>query len=202
VRSIVDVVRTEDWGARPPTQSFEEQTPRFIIIHHTVTPNPPDDASGGTLDGAKELARRLQADHMERRGWADSGHNFLNTTGGFIVEGRHGTLAAIQRGRCVQSAHTVGANDSPGIENEGDFSIYEMDAEQWNSLVTLCAFICVSCHLDPEAIRGHRDFDATECPGDRLYAQLPRLRQDVRERQAAGVTFQVGRVEGRRVEDA
>ncbi len=167
-----------------------------------MTPNPPDDASRGTLDGAKELARRLQADHMERRGWADSGHNFLNTTGGFIVEGRHGSLAAIVRGRCVQSAHTIGANDSPGIENEGNFSVHEMEGTQWSSLVTLCAILCEFCHLDPSAIRGHRAFDATECPGDRLDAQLPRLQQEVRERQAAGLTFQVGRVEVRRVEDA
>jgi len=191
VRSTIDVVRTEEWGARPPTQSFEEQTPRFIVIHHTVTPNPPDDASAGTLEGAKELARSIQSYHMDRNGWADSGHNFLNTTGGFVVEGRHGSLAAIQRGRCVQSAHTIGANDSPGIENEGDFSTHAMGAVQWNSLVALCTFICDACQLDPEAIRGHRAFDATECPGDWLDAQLPRLQQDVRERQAVGVTFRM-----------
>lgn len=185
------VVRTEDWGARPPAYAFEEQIPRFIVIHHTVTPNPPDDVSERTLDGAKALAGRIQADHMDRRGWADSGHNFLNTTGGFVVEGRHGTLSAIQRGRCVQSAHTIGANDSPGIENEGDFSVYEMDAAQWNSLVTLCTILCEFCHLDHSAIRGHRGFDATECPGDWLDAQLPRLQQDVRERQAVGVTFRM-----------
>jgi hypothetical protein len=30
-----------------------------------------------------------------------------------------------------------------------------------------------------DAISGHRDFNATECPGDRLYAMLPAIRSDV-----------------------
>lgn len=180
--AAIDLIRTAEWGARPPARPFEEMTPRVIVIHHAVTPNPPHDVSGGTRDGAADLARRLQADHMDRRGWADSGHNLLITTGGFILEGRHGSAAAIARGRCVQSAHTIGANDSPGIENEGDFSVYAMVPIQWERLVATCAFICEACGLDPEVIRGHRDFDATRCPGDWLYAQLPRLRHDVRDR--------------------
>lgn len=180
--AAIEIIRAADWGARPPARPFEETTPRFIVIHHTVTPNPPDDVSRGTREGAGDLARRLQADHMDRRGWADSGHNFLTTTGGFVLEGRHGSLAAIERGRCVQSAHTVGANDSPGIESEGDFTVHAMAPIQWDRLVALCAFICEVCGLDPQVIRGHRDFDATRCPGDWLHAQLPRLRQDVRER--------------------
>jgi hypothetical protein len=180
--AVLDVIRAAAWDARPPARRFEEMTPRVIVIHHTVTPNPPHAVSQGTRDGAANLARRIQADHMDRRGWADSGHNVLVTTGGFVLEGRHGSLAAIEHGRCVQSAHTIGANDSPGIENEGDFSVYAMAPVQWDRLVATCAFICEACGFDPEVIRGHRDFDATRCPGDWLYAQLPRLRQDVRAR--------------------
>ena len=55
---------------------------------------------------------------MDGFGWADSGQNFLNTTGGFLLEGRQGTLDAIKQGLCVRSAHagTPKGNESPGIE--------------------------------------------------------------------------------------
>ena len=176
------VISAREWGAVPPTNWPAETTPRFIVIHHTASPNPPNDASRGTDAGARTFARNLQRAHMEGFGWADSGHNFLNTTGGILLEGRQNSLAAIKRGRCVRSAHagTTEGNASPGIENEGTFTTYQMPAVQWKSLVELCASICDSCKISPDNIRGHRDFVATQCPGDWLYGQLPRLRQDVR----------------------
>ena len=180
------VISAKDWGAVPPTRWSEETTPRYVVIHHTASPNPPSDISRGTDAGARTFARSLQRAHMDGFGWVDSGHNFLNTTGGFLLEGRQGSLAAVRRGRCVRSAHSGSAegNDSPGIENEGTFTTYQMPATQWNSLVELCASICSSCKISPDNIKGHRDFVATQCPGDWLYSQIPRLRQDVRRRLA------------------
>lgn len=178
------VISTKEWGARPPKQWSEETLPKYIIIHHTATPNSPNDLSKGTLTGAKDLAKSIQTAHMDGFGWMDSGHNFLNTTGGFLLEGRNGSLDAIKRGRCVRSAHAGSdlGNESPGIENEGTFTTYQMNAKQWESLVDLCASICSSCNISPDNIKGHRDFSPTQCPGDWLYSQLSRLRSDVRKR--------------------
>ncbi len=198
------VVPTQEWGAivRGP---YRQTSPRYIIIHHTAHRNPPRDPSRRTFDGAKNLARSIQRSHITSipqggLGFSDSGHNFLNTTGGFLLEGRHGTLNAILQGKCVRSAHAPGANDSPGIENEGCFGMgagtgcpgeqnaqaLQMTQEQWNSLVELCAGLCKACNVDPEFIRGHRDFSPTECPGDLLYNALGRLRQEVRDRLVRG----------------
>ena len=178
------VISAKEWGARPPKEWPEQTIPRYVVIHHTATPNPPNDASQGTLPGAKSFARSIQTAHMDGFGWNDSGQNFLNTTGGFLLEGRQGSLDAVKQGRCVRSAHagTALGNESPGIENEGTFTTYQMSAKQWNSLVDLCASICSSCKIDPDNIKGHRDFVQTQCPGDWLYSQLPRLRSDVRQR--------------------
>lgn len=177
------VISAKEWGARPPKGWPEETRPQYIIIHHTDTPNAPRDVSRGTLAGAKEFARSIQITHMNEFGWNDSGHNFLNTTGGILLEGRQGSLDAVKRGRCVRSAHagTVKGNESPGIENEGNFMTYQMNAKQWESLVELCVSICSSCNIDPDNIKGHRDFSPTDCPGNWLYGQLPRLRQEVRK---------------------
>jgi hypothetical protein len=43
----------------------------------------------------------------------------------------------------------------------------------------LCAYLCAQYGIKPTAIYGHRDFKDTACPGDRLYAALPRLRTEV-----------------------
>lgn len=180
------VISAAVWGASSPLNApFERTIPKYVVIHHTFQPR---NASQGTLDGAKKAARQIQAFHMgPQRGWSDSGHNFLNTKGGFLLEGRHGSLEAAIRGFCVQSAHArqdpgklAGGNNSPGIENEGDFDQEQMEQDQWDSLVDLCASLCSSCDIDPSNIRGHRDFSITQCPGNWLYDRLEQLRSEVR----------------------
>lgn len=94
-------------------------------------------------------------------------------------------MSAVENGHCVVSAHTVGANSSPGVESEGNFMLSAMNDKQWISLVKLCADICELCHLKPAAIKGHRDFNATLCPGDHLYLRLPELRIAVAAQLAA-----------------
>lgn len=195
------VITTDKWGAVDVSASpFPRTNPRFVIIHHTshgveslrgTDINPPRDTSGRTQSGAEKLARTFQDVHMNRREdpFADSGHNFLNSTGGFLLEGRHGSLEAIKAGQCVRSAHAAqdpgklpDGNLSPGIENEGNFMDFHMVPAQWDSLVALCAGICKSCNIAPSQIRGHRDFSFTDCPGDWLYDQLPKLRAEVSAR--------------------
>jgi hypothetical protein len=178
------IYSTEDWGAVPA-----RQTPRiylsggYIVVHHTGG----KPSSGGTVAGGKNLARAIQKDHMKRVSksgtpWIDSGHNFLNTIGGIVFEGRHRTLEAIEQGKCVQSAHSDNAvgNVCPGIENEGNYMTQTMTDVQWNSLVQLCADLCKALKINPSKIKGHRDFTATDCPGDWLYSQLPKLRTAVK----------------------
>jgi len=90
------VITTAQWGARDAIEdSFDLTRPMYIVIHNTGDPNSPNDRSKGTLPGAKQLARETQAFHMDVRRWSDSGHNFINTTGGWLLEGRHGTLNAM-----------------------------------------------------------------------------------------------------------
>jgi Putative peptidoglycan binding domain/N-acetylmuramoyl-L-alanine amidase len=186
------VVTAEAWGARPPkagTFPFQRTIPRYVIVHHTDNQNPPNDPSTGTIEGAIRFARIIQNSHMDDNDWSDSGHNFLNTTGGFILEGRHGSLDAVKKGFSIQSAHAAkdpgklaNGNQSPGIENEGNFMTFSMGQKQWQSLVELCVSLCDSCNISPLNIKGHRDFSKTDCPGDLLYSQLPRLRKQVADK--------------------
>src|SRR5262249_27679901 len=115
------------------------------------------------------------------RGWDDSGQHFLVSRGGFILEGRHGSLAALKsRNTHVVGAHTLGQNEfAIGIENEGTYSLVDPPSELWGSLAVLCAYICQQYYLDESVIFGHRDFNGTLCPGDKLYKKLDLLKQAV-----------------------
>lgn len=167
------------WGARPPSDPLTvlDHKPVRILVHHTDTPNSTDLSQAH----AYALARSIQNDHMDVNHWSDTGQHFTNTRGGYVLEGRHNSLSTLKGGKeIVRAAHCPGQNDiAIGIENEGNYMTAQPPAKLWNSLVTLCAYVCHQYSIAPTAIQGHRDYYNTDCPGDVLYKMLPQLRKDV-----------------------
>ncbi|MFD3720761.1 peptidoglycan recognition family protein [Streptomyces sp. NPDC058674] len=174
-----EIFGCEEWGARPPSEPVVvlAAPPQRIIVHHTATANVED----YSRQRAFALARAIQKHHMDTLGWIDTGQHFTVSRGAFVTEGRHESLAELSAGRGqVRSAHCVGQNNvAVGIENEGTYTSTDPPARQYEALVGLCAHVCAQYGLPPSEIHGHRDFNSTACPGDRLYALLPQLRQDV-----------------------
>ncbi|MGW1226930.1 peptidoglycan recognition protein family protein [Streptomyces sp. NPDC002530] len=170
------------WGARPPSSPVNvlPTPPQKIIVHHTADPNVTDYSQAHAF----ELARSMQAYQMDEEKWTDTGQHFTISRGAYVMEGRHGSLAALTAGtRQVESAHCPGQNTvAIGIENEGTYSTVDPRAAQYAALVDLCELVCRQYGLPAYQIYGHRDFTSTLCPGDRLYALLPQLRQDVAAR--------------------
>jgi hypothetical protein len=169
----------KDWGAvspkRPPR--VLDRPPDHIIVHHTASPN-----TGETSRmHAFGLSRQIQRFHMATRGWDDIGEQLTISRGGFVMEGRAGSLQAIARNGLVVGAQSLHHNQHTlGIENEGTYIHDEVPGKLWRSLVEVCAWLCTAHSLDPAtAIVGHRDYNATDCPGDVLYRRLPRLRKEV-----------------------
>lgn len=173
------IAGTAEWGARDATQEIEirDSKPTFIVVHHTATEN----SSDTSKEHAFALARSIQDAHMDENGWGDTGQNFTNSRGGWLMEGRHESLATLQDGtRYVKGIHAGDANtDSQGIENEGLYTEEDVPDDLWNSLVELCSYICSQYGIAAEEIYGHRDFMSTECPGEVLYGRLPELREAV-----------------------
>ncbi|WP_412540257.1 peptidoglycan recognition family protein [Longispora sp. K20-0274] len=173
------ILTRAQWGARAPKHptTVLNRKPDRIVVHHTDTANTTD----YSLAHAKSLSRSIQNHHMDTNGWDDVGQHFTNSRGGYLLEGRDKTLPSVAQHKLVQGAQVSGHNDHTiGIENEGHYTSVLPPAAQWNALVKLCAYLCDQYGLDPKvAIRGHRDFNATECPGDALYAKLPALRTAV-----------------------
>ncbi|MFF4429370.1 peptidoglycan recognition family protein [Streptomyces sp. NPDC001513] len=177
-----NIIGCVTWGARPPSEPVVvlANRPERIIIHHTATANVTD----YSRQRAYALARAIQTYHMDAQGWIDTGQHFTISRGAFILEGRHNSLNELHTGtRQVRAAHCIGQNTlSIGIENEGTYTSQAPPTAQYAMLADLCAHICDQYDLPATEIYGHRDFNATSCPGDRLYALLPTLRKDVATR--------------------
>jgi N-acetyl-anhydromuramyl-L-alanine amidase AmpD len=173
------VYTREEWGAVAPkrTPKVLDRPPDHIIVHHTASSN----AAGTSRAHAFALSRQIQHFHMGDRGWDDIGEQLTISRGGYVMEGRMGSLQAIARDCLVVGAQSLHHNQHTiGIENEGTYVKDDVPARLWTSLVDVCAWLCTAHHLDPAtAIVGHRDYNSTDCPGDALYHRLPQLRKEV-----------------------
>ncbi|MDA0562982.1 peptidoglycan recognition protein family protein [Streptomonospora sp. S1-112] len=172
------------WNARKPVLYAKvlDRAPTYVIVHHTATPNSTD----YSREHAFALSRSIQNHHMDNNGWDDIGQQLTISRGGYIMEGRNRSLVAIRDGNHAVGAHVESYNDvAIGIENEGTYISASPTGALWESLVATCAWLCSAYGRPVSAIRGHRDFNATVCPGDRLYSMLPRLREEVGARLAA-----------------
>jgi hypothetical protein len=164
---------------------------QVAFVHHTVSANDygPQDSAGIVLAMAKY--------HRDTNGWNDLGYNFVVDRYGQIFEGRAGGID-----QAVVGAQAQGYNShSTGVANIGTFSDVGQTSEALDAMARLIAWK-LSLHGAPVAgevvltsgggdlnryksgtpvtlnrICGHRDGDATECPGTALYAQLPELRR-------------------------
>ncbi len=165
------------WGAEAARGTIEfTSPPANLVVHHTASANSTD----YTQAHAYQLARDIQQWHFGN-GWIDSGQQFTISRGGYVMEGRHESLGAVSGGtQHVIGAHVGGYNSTCiGIENEGTYTSVGPTQALWDSLVETSAWICGQYGIASSGILGHRDFNATECPGEVLYGMLPDLRAAV-----------------------
>ncbi|MGH3728891.1 MAG: peptidoglycan recognition protein family protein [Micromonosporaceae bacterium] len=173
------IISCDEWGARPPdgTPSQSQIATNKIIVHHMAFPNVTD----YSREQAVKLARDCQDLHMDRNGWMDTGQHFTVSRGGYVMEGRHGSLAALEQAEHqIISAHCPGENGrSIGIECEGTY-ITEIPTEAlFDSVTKLCVAICQQYGLHAWDVFGHWDFRNTQCPGIAYYREFPGLRRRI-----------------------
>ncbi|MGZ4390076.1 MAG: N-acetylmuramoyl-L-alanine amidase, partial [Gaiellaceae bacterium] len=182
------------WGAdeairRAPPQYSDAI--HYAVVHHTAGSNAYSPAQSAAI------VRGIEIYHVEGNGWNDIGYNFLVDRYGQVFEGRYGGVD-----RPVIGAHSLGFNvGSFGVAVIGDYNSTQISAAARTSLEQLLAWKLDLAHVDPlstltwqsggnprfpagvpvflRAISGHRDTNFTDCPGNALYAELPRIARDV-----------------------
>ena len=148
-------------SVRPTHLKFGILENRFvtdcIVVHHIGMAND-DDVS----------ASSVHEWHLNN-GWSGIGYHFLIRKDGTIEAGRPmDTVGAHCKG---ENTHTI------GINIVGNFETAWPEDAQLASAVKLIPAICRNYGFAPSAstIFGHRDFNATLCPGENLYGLLPNL---------------------------
>lgn len=180
------IYRRDDWGADESIR--EPGDPEFAdeilgaFVHHTAGTN---DYSSSDVPG---IIRGIYVYHVQGRGWRDIGYNFLIDKFGRIWEGRYGGY-----GQMVIGAHTQGYNAySTGVAALGSFSPVSPTSDMLTAYSRILAWKFAYHGVNPRlyahypeqtlnAIAGHRNASATECPGDRLYAKLSTIRSGTLE---------------------
>ncbi|MET8745704.1 peptidoglycan recognition protein [Streptomyces sp. NPDC004728] len=163
---------------------------RAVFIHHTDTPNGYDCAD------VPRTLRNLYTGQTRDRSWGDLGYNFLVDKCGTIYEGRAGGAD-----RPVVGSHTLGFNQgTAGIAAIGTFGPgAQVPAAMEHAITALAAWklglggvdaagkvrltstngnsrYAKGASAEFDAISGHRDGFATNCPGQALVARLPAIR--------------------------
>lgn len=198
-----NVAFRSQWGA---DESWRSCTPniadtvRYSIVHHTATANDysPDDVPA--------IIRGIYHFHVFTRGFCDIGYNFLVDRFGRVFEGRFGGAD-----RAVIGAHASGFNTrSTGISVIGNFVESALPAAGQAGLRSILAWKLALHEASPNqqiqvvagagskfpegqtvtiwSISGHKDVDATACPGS-IYDLLPMLRHEVQQDMAASIVF-------------
>jgi uncharacterized protein with LGFP repeats len=159
---------------------------RAAFVHHTVNTN------DYTRADVPAILRGIYAYHTQSQGWSDIGYNFLVDRFGRIWEGRWGGIR-----RPVIGAHTLGYNDeSFAMSAIGNFDLTDPTREMLRAYKRLFAWKLDLYGVDGDAfttidgvrlrtISGHRDVGATACPGQNLYAQIPKIRARVARAQTS-----------------
>jgi hypothetical protein len=159
-------------------------------VHHTVT------AIDYAASDSASIVLGIAHYHRDYNGWNDIGYNFLVDRYGQVFEGRAGGIE-----NAVVGAQAQGWNSySTGIACLGTFTNVTLPGPALDALARLIGWK-LSLHGVPvlgrvtlpslggadnryrsgtnvtfQRVSGHRDGDATSCPGNALYGQLGRLR--------------------------
>ena len=180
---MIDLITCPQWHARQPRSPIQViGRSSEVIFHHTAGHH--REISGPQNESFEEACRYaqdIQHLHMDINGWQDSGHNFLVTRGGQILQGRWLTVSAIEAGHMVASAHCPGKNSQIGVEHE-HLGIELMTPAQREASALLMAWIA-RCYRrsTPLPISPHRKYYPTACPGN-LKSEIPKvyaLAQDI-----------------------
>lgn len=162
---------------RPPAAYTDVS---HLIIHHSATSN--------QSNNWPAVVASIFNYHANTNQWQDIGYNWLIDPEGNLYQGRGG-------GEDVRGAHMCGYNNNTmGVCLLGTFTNADPDSRALRTLDALLAYKSCQKNLDPlgsdsivshtgfmKHVSGHRDGCApnyTECPGNKLHAFLPVLREN------------------------
>ena len=177
------LITRAEWGAQPfigSPSNLARPSYDYMTWHHAAG------YSAETEEEGMAQMRAMQDLHQNVRGWSDIGYQFGIDRAGNLYQGRpfmDNSTSLSQVPVLAQGAHVGGANTGNiGVvimgcyhPPEGSHCEQEITPEAFATYINLFAFLSERYGVEPEFIRGHRDFSQTACPGDNNYARIPEL---------------------------
>jgi N-acetylmuramoyl-L-alanine amidase len=174
-----------DWAGKLAAKGpLQAETPRFLLVHHTVSSNTYAETA------VADQIRGFFNFHTGDKGWNDVAYNFFIDRFGGVWEARTGSLAGPVRG------DATGGNQgfSQLVCMVGDFTTLQPLPAAVDSLSRVLAALADKYGIDTSpgattsfvsrksnrwkaglcvetpTIAGHREMSQTACPGDALFA--------------------------------
>lgn len=157
------------------------------MIHHTAGSNTYTEAD------VPGILRSIQTYHVTGRGWNDIAYNILVDKFGRAWEGRGGGV-----NKAVQGGHAWGVTNArvTGVSLLGNFQTATPTAAMLETTERVIAWKFALYNVNPlgttygsggqdggstflNAISGHRDENATDCPGINVYSKFATIRSKV-----------------------
>jgi hypothetical protein len=150
------IITRAEWGASPPTGPYLQHEINAVTIHHQgVFASPNQDA--------RRRLKTMQAFHQsKKRGFKDIAYHYIIDRNGNIYEGRPLNAVGETKTDYDPKGHLL-------ICLLGDFNVQEPTKQQLSALTALILWSLDTFHLLPDAVKGHRDYAHTDCPGKNLY---------------------------------
>jgi hypothetical protein len=174
VTAAPPILKRTDWGAKPPVAEMKRHTPTRITIHHTATKQKPDRKLADKLRALQEFSQKegKLGSGKAKPAWPDVPYHFYVDCSGAIGEGRPVEFVGDTNTEYNPTGHVL-------VVLEGNFEEEEMTPAQLESLRQITIWLAKQWKVSPDAIKGHKDYASTACPGKRLEAWLPELRKQV-----------------------
>ncbi len=202
VAAGLEILPRDAWGADLPAGPTRPETPRFLLVHHTASPNDARDT--------RDVLRSGYAYQTgPAKGWPDVCYQFFIDRTGAVWEGRAGSLA----GPVVADATGGSQGWAQLVCLVGDYTSTAPSDAMIDSLVLLlewlarrdgievavgatAAFVsrgsqrwAAGAPVTTPTITVHRDMSFTVCPGDRVVDRLPEIRRRVADVHAQYTTL-------------
>jgi len=174
------IISRTSWGASASKYGYTYAQVTGAMIHHTAGSNTYTEAD------VPGILRSIQAYHMNSRGWNDIAYNVLVDKFGRAWEGRGGGVD-----KAVQGGHAYGVTNArtTGVSLIGNYQTATPASAMLDTAERVIAWKFAVHGVDPygttygsggqdggstflNAISGHRDENATDCPGQYVYSQM------------------------------
>ena len=167
----VPIVSRSEWGARDPVLPMREHRIERITIHHTATKQNPSRSLADKLRGLQAFSQRDDSlgDGRRKPAWADVPYHYYIAVDGSVGEARSWRYVGDSNTPYDPTGHLL-------IVVEGNFEDEQLTDAQRRALESLVPAFARRFGVPSARLGAHKDYASTRCPGQNLYAELPRLR--------------------------